>query len=414
METASLERTNLYDQQLKILRRIGEIMGLDGDIVESLSIPERVIQVKVQLKGDTIKTFIGWRSQHNSALGPYKGGIRFHPQVTKEEVIALSMIMTWKNSIMGLPFGGGKGGLRIDPSVLTLPETERVIREYVAQMYKYMGGDFDVPAPDLNTDGQIMAWAVDEYIRLTGKNDFSSFTGKPTELNGISTRSFSTGLGVAEVTKIYAEKFMGGIEGKRIAIHGFGNVGYNSAKFLQEMGGKVVAISDVNGGILDWNGLDVGKVKEFSDRYKTVKDFPAKQISNEELLTLDVDILIPASIEGVINAMNAHSVKAKLIVEGANGPISVKADEILKKRGVIIIPDIIANAGGVIGRYVEWANNKIGGIIEEEEVKRIIHNKMREAMGRVMKTTEKYESDYRTAAMINAVDRVVKSAKLRM
>ncbi|EZQ11381.1 glutamate dehydrogenase [Candidatus Acidianus copahuensis] len=414
METASLERTNLYDQQLKILRRIGEIMGLDGDIVESLSIPERVIQVKVQLKGDTIKTFIGWRSQHNSALGPYKGGIRFHPQVTKEEVIALSMIMTWKNSIMGLPFGGGKGGLRIDPSVLTLPETERVIREYVAQMYKYMGGDFDVPAPDLNTDGQIMAWAVDEYIRLTGKNDFSSFTGKPTELNGISTRSFSTGLGVAEVTKIYAEKFMGGIEGKRIAIHGFGNVGYNSAKFLQEMGGKVVAISDVNGGILDWNGLDVGKVKEFSDRYKTVKDFPAKQISNEELLTLDVDILIPASIEGVINAMNAHSVKAKLIVEGANGPISVKADEILKKRGVIIIPDIIANAGGVIGSYVEWANNKIGGIIEEEEVKRIIRNKMREAMGRVMKTTEKYESDYRTAAMINAVDRVVKSAKLRM
>ncbi len=295
--------SDLYTQQLKKLERVSQILSLENDVIESLSQPERVIQVKVNLKGNDgrVKTFIGWRSQHNSALGPYKGGVRFSPNVTQTEVMALSMMMTWKNSLLGLPYGGGKGGIRVDPKSLHRDELERLSRGYVKAIYNYIGSDIDIPAPDLNTDPQIMAWFLDEYIKVSGKVDFATFTGKPVEIGGLSVREYSTGLGLATITKVATEKILDGIEGKRIIIQGFGNVGYYAAKFLTEMGGKVIGVSDSKGGIITENGIDPEKVLELKKNGEPISSYEGKKVTNEQLLTWDCDILIPAAVENVIN-----------------------------------------------------------------------------------------------------------------
>lgn len=410
--------SSLYTQQVKKLYKVGEILGLDNETLEVLSQPERVIQVKVQIRGSNgkIKTFMGWRSQHNSALGPYKGGVRFHPNVTQDEVVALSMIMTWKNSLLQLPYGGGKGGIRVDPKSLTREEIEQLSRKYVQALYKYLGSDLDIPAPDVNTDSQVMAWFLDEYIKITGKVDFAVFTGKPVELGGIGVRLYSTGLGVATVAREAAGKYIGGIEGARVIVQGFGNVGYYAAKFLSDMGAKIVGVSDSKGGVINESGLDVEKVKEVKDRTGSVVNYPeGKKVSNDELLISDCDILIPAALENVINKFNAPKVRAKLIVEGANGPLTADADEILWGRGVVIIPDILANAGGVVGSYVEWANNKMGEIINDDEAKKLIIDRMSNAFKSLYEYHEKKmgDKDLRTAAMALAVDRVVSAMKAR-
>ncbi|MEM3226599.1 MAG: Glu/Leu/Phe/Val dehydrogenase, partial [Saccharolobus sp.] len=268
--------SSLYTQQVKKLYKVGELLGLDNETLETLSQPERVIQVKIQIRGSDgkIKTFIGWRSQHNSALGPYKGGVRYHPNVTQDEVIALSMIMTWKNSLLLLPYGGGKGGIRVDPKKLTREEIEQLSRKYIQALYKYLGSDLDVPAPDVNTDSQTMAWYLDEYIKITGKVDFAVFTGKPVELGGISVRLYSTGLGVATITKEASEKYIGGIEGKRVIIQGFGNVGYYTAKYLAQMGAKIIGISDSKGGVIYNDGIDVEKAFEIKQKTGSVINYP--------------------------------------------------------------------------------------------------------------------------------------------
>ncbi|BDC18970.1 Glu/Leu/Phe/Val dehydrogenase [Acidianus sp. HS-5] len=409
--------SNLYTQQIKKLYRVGEILGLQEDQLEALSTPERVIQVKIQIPGNNgkIRTLTGWRSQHNSALGPYKGGVRYHPNVTQDEVIALSMIMTWKNSLLQLPYGGGKAGIRVDPKSFSRTELEILSRNFIDALYKYIGSDLDIPAPDVNTDSQIMSWFLDEYIKVSGKVDLGAFTGKPVELGGISVREYSTGLGVAHITKLAAEKFLDGIEEKRVIIQGFGNLGSFAAKFLSEMGAKIVGVSDSKGGIIDYNGLDYNKLIEVKERTGSVTNYPeGKKVTNDELLVSDCDILIPGALENVINKFNAPKVKAKLIVEGANGPLTADADEIMKQRNIPVVPDILANSGGVVGSYVEWANNKMGEIIEEEEAKKLILSRMEKAFSEMYTKYSKLEDqDLRTSAMVVAVERVVNAMKAR-
>lgn len=417
MSVEEVLTSNLYIQQVKKLHKIGEILGLEPHEEETLVTPERVIQVKVQIRGKDgkIKTFTGWRSQHNSALGPYKGGVRYHPNVTQDEVIALSMIMTWKNSLLQLPFGGGKGGIRVDPKALSKEELEQLSRNFIDELYKYIGSDIDIPAPDVNTDAQIMAWYLDEYTKITGKIDPATFTGKPVELGGLAVREYSTGLGVAHIAKLAAQKYIGGIEGARVIIQGFGNLGSYAAKFLQEMGAKVVGVSDSKGGVLDYNGLDYSKLMEVKKSTGSVINYPGgKKVSNDELLISECDILIPAALENVINKYNAPKVKTKLIVEGANGPLTADADEILKQRGIPVVPDILANSGGAVGSYVEWANNKMGEIIEEEEAKKLILSRMEKAFNIIYEKEKKLgDQDLRTAAMVVAVERVLKAMKAR-
>ncbi|MEM4746114.1 MAG: Glu/Leu/Phe/Val dehydrogenase [Metallosphaera sp.] len=409
--------SNLYTQQTKKLYKIGEILGLHEDQLTALSTPERVIQVKIQIKGKDglIKTFTGWRSQHNSALGPYKGGVRFHPNVTQDEVIALSMIMTWKNSLLQLPYGGGKAGVRVDPKSLSKEELEQLSRNFIDAIYKYIGSNIDVPAPDVNTDSQIMSWFLDEYTKISGKIDPATFTGKPVDLGGLSVREFSTGLGVVHTSKLAAEKFLGGLEGRRVIIQGFGNLGSYAMKFFEENGALVIGVGDSKGGVIDPNGLNYSKLEEVKKTTGSVVNYPSgKKVSNEELIISECDILVPAALENVIHKFNAPKVKAKLIVEGANGPLTADADSILKERQIPVVPDILANSGGVVGSYVEWANNRMGEIINEEDAKKLILARMEKAFNEVY---NKYNSlgdqDLRTAAMVVAVERVIRAMKVR-
>lgn len=409
--------SNLYTQQTKKLYKIGEILGLHEDQLTALSTPERVIQVKIQIKGKDglIKTFTGWRSQHNSALGPYKGGVRFHPNVTQDEVIALSMIMTWKNSLLQLPYGGGKAGVRVDPKSLSKEELEQLSRNFIDAIYKYIGSNIDVPAPDVNTDSQIMSWFLDEYTKISGKIDPATFTGKPVDLGGLSVREFSTGLGVVHTSKLAAEKFLGGLEGRRVIIQGFGNLGSYAMKFFEENGALVIGVGDSKGGVIDPNGLNYSKLEEVKKTTGSVVNYPSgKKVSNEELIISECDILVPAALENVIHKFNAPKVKAKLIVEGANGPLTADADSILKERQIPVVPDILANSGGVVGSYVEWANNRMGEIINEDDAKKLILARMEKAFNEVY---NKYNSlgdqDLRTAAMVVAVERVIRAMKVR-
>ncbi|BCU67044.1 glutamate dehydrogenase [Sulfolobales archaeon HS-7] len=417
IEVQEVLSSSLYAQQLKKLYHVGNVLGLPQDVLESLSIPERVLQVKISIKGDDgkIKTFLGWRSQHNSALGPYKGGVRYHPNVTQDEVIALSMIMTWKNSLLLLPYGGGKGGIKLEPRKLSKRELEEVSRKYVESINKYVGSEIDIPAPDVNTDSQVMAWFVDQYIKTTGKIDFASFTGKPIDLGGLAVREYSTGLGVATITKRASEKLLDGLNDKTVVIQGFGNLSYYAAVFLSQMGAKITGISDSKGAIYNPNGIDVQKVKEYKDKNGSVSEYPdAKKMTNDELLIQDCDILIPGAIENVITKYNAPKVKAKLIVEGANGPLTADADDVMKQRGVPVIPDILANSGGVVGSYIEWANNRMGQIMEEDEAKKLIISRMEKAFDEMYKEYNKLgDQDFRTSAMAIAVERVIKAMKAR-
>ncbi|MCQ4345621.1 MAG: Glu/Leu/Phe/Val dehydrogenase [Sulfolobaceae archaeon] len=407
--------SSLLSQQIKRLYNTGRLLGLDDETIEALATPERVLEVKmtIRLKDGRVKTFVGWRSQHNSALGPYKGGVRYHPSTTRDEVAALSMMMTWKNSLLLLPFGGGKGGIRVDPKTLDKEDLEKLSRKYIQQIYMYIGSDKDIPAPDVNTDSQVMAWFLDEYIKVTGRQDFGAFTGKPVEIGGIAVREYSTGLGVATIAKMAAEKFLNGIEGKTVIVQGFGNVGTYTVKFLSEMGAKVIGVSDSKGGVIDPEGLDYNELLKVKKATGSVINYPkGKKVTNEELLTSECDILIPAALENVIHRGNAEKVKAKLIVEAANGPLTADADLTLKRRGIPVVPDILANAGGVVGSYVEWANNKMGEILEEEEQKRLVISRMEKAFNAVYTEYQKLgDVDLRTAAMALAVERVFKAMK---
>ncbi|WFO75262.1 Glu/Leu/Phe/Val dehydrogenase [Desulfurococcaceae archaeon MEX13E-LK6-19] len=413
------ENDPTYQMAVKQLKDAAALLGLPDEIVEVLRHPEKLIQVKIPVKLDNgkIAVFLGWRSQHNSALGPYKGGIRYHPDVRPGEVVALSMWMTWKNSLAGIPYGGGKGGVRVDPKKLSPRELEELSRKYFAAIAKDVGPDVDIPAPDVYTNPQTMAWYFDEYSKIVGYNAWGVVTAKPPELGGLYARVVSTGYGVALCAREAAKRVLGGVEGKTVAIQGFGNVGRFAAKYLAEWGAKIVAVSDSKGGIYNSKGLDVEKLFEIKDKTGSVINYPdvERKISNEELLELDVDILIPAAIENVITEKNADRIKAKVISEGANGPTTPEADVILHKKGAVVIPDILANAGGVTMSWIEWSHNRMGCYLTDEEALSRLDKIMSHNFNRVFDEWQKKYSDHpmRAAAYAIAVDRVVRAMKLR-
>ncbi|MEO0139390.1 MAG: Glu/Leu/Phe/Val dehydrogenase [candidate division WOR-3 bacterium] len=401
----------------KQLEKAMDVMGLEPYLREILIKPMRVIEVSIPVVMDSgeVRVFTGWRCQHNNARGPFKGGIRYSPLVTKEEVVALATWMTFKCSLVDIPFGGAKGGIKVDPSQLSERELERLTRRYTYEIINFIGPNLDIPAPDVNTDAKVMAWIMDTYSVFKGYNEPAVVTGKPLYIGGSKGRKEATGRGVSVVTNGILEYFGEDIKGKTVAVQGFGNVGSHAALFLEGLGAKVVAVSDHTMGIYSPEGLpikDMYKVQNSEKRYVPLNEMvkrlniKGKEIKNEELLTLDVDILVPAALENQITGEIAQNVKARYIVEGANGPTTPEADEILYSKGVKVIPDILANAGGVVVSYLEWVQDRMGYYWEEEEVNNSMAKILLRATKEVLETAKKYNTDYRTAAYIVAIDRV--------
>ncbi|PSO05249.1 glutamate dehydrogenase, partial [Candidatus Marsarchaeota G2 archaeon ECH_B_SAG-G16] len=407
---------NPYQVAVEQLERVAEIMKLDPSIVEILKHPKRVVTVAIPVRMDdgTVRVFVGYRSQHNDALGPFKGGVRFHPNVTLDEVKALSMWMTWKCAVAGLPYGGGKGGVVVDPHKLSKAELERLSRGYFSAIANVVGPYQDIPAPDVYTDAQVMSWFMDEYSKIKGYNVFGVVTGKPVAIGGSLGRYTATARGLSFVVEEAAKKLRINLKESSVAIQGYGNAGSYTHMFLEKLGAKVVAVSDSKGGIYSAQGLSYKDVMEHKKKTGSVVGFKgAKTITNDELLTLDVDILVPAALENQITQNNAAKVKARLVVEAANGPTTPEADDILYSEGVTVIPDILANSGGVTTSYLEWVQNIQGYYWSAEKVDETLKEMMVRAFRAVWETTQKYSVDMRKGAYIYAVGRVVEAMKLR-
>jgi glutamate dehydrogenase (NAD(P)+) len=361
-----------------------------------------------------IEVFTGYRVQYNITLGPAKGGIRYHPDVTLDEVTALAAWMTWKCAVAHVPFGGGKGGVICDPTRMSRRELEALTRRYVAEIVDAIGPDKDVPAPDVNTNDQIMAWVMDTYSMHVGYTATAIVTGKPIEMGGSLGRREATGRGVMIVTREAAKHLGLDITKATVAVQGFGNVGSISADLLSQIGARVIAVTDWKGGVFNSKGLDLAKMIDYARQHKTIEGFPGGEpIENEQLFELDVDILVPAALENQITMDNAPLIKAKIIAEGANGPTTPEAHRHLHERGIFVIPDILANAGGVTTSYFEWVQDRHGYFWEEEEVNRRLEAKMVEAFKDVLQMSLKYKTDMRTAAYIVAINRVATVTRMR-
>ncbi|MCD6324372.1 MAG: Glu/Leu/Phe/Val dehydrogenase [Desulfurococcales archaeon] len=418
--------TSYLEWMLGVLKNSIDLIGLPAEVYDFLSKPDRILTVKIPVRMDNGKlmVFEGYRVQHNNALGPYKGGIRFHPEVTLDTDIALATGMTLKNSLAGIPYGGGKGAVRVDPQKLSMRELEQLSRGYVRAISPIIGPEKDIPAPDVNTNPQIMAWMVDELSRLRGYNVPGAFTAKPPVLWGNPVRLYSTGLGVVVAAKEAAEKWLGGFEGKTIAIQGFGNVGQWAAYWASKWGAKVIAISDITGAVYDPNGIDVELAMKVTNETKKVINYPKGEKFDDPALPLftDADILIPAAIENVITLENVDKVKAKLIIEGANGPTTPDAEKKLysRKDFVATVPDILANAGGVVMSYLEWVEDLQYYFWDEEETREKLAKIMRRNFHRTADRWEKLKSEHpdkavtmRDAAFVLAVERIYEAMKLR-
>jgi glutamate dehydrogenase/leucine dehydrogenase len=407
---------NPYEIAVRQLESASEILKLDRGIVEYLKVPDRVLKVKVPVKMDdgSIRVFIGYRSQHCGVRGPYKGGIRYHPDVTLDEVIALSMWMTWKCAVVNIPFGGGKGGIVCNPKEMSHNELERLTRRYTTAILPIIGPDRDIPAPDVYTNPQTMAWIMDTYSNIMGYAVPGIVTGKPIEIGGSEGRVSSTGRGVAISAREALKKLEIPLKGARVAVQGFGNVGYYASKILSEWGAKIVAVSDSKGGIYSEDGLDVDKVLEHKQYTGECRGFDgADEITNEELLELECDVLIPAALENVITEKNADKINAKVISEGANGPTTPEADRILEERGVFVVPDILANAGGVIVSYFEWVQDLNRYFWNEERVNTELEKVLVRSFNEVFEIKKEYKVCPRDSAMILALKRVVRAFELR-
>ncbi len=394
-----------------------KILKLDDNTHNFLRMPMREIRVSLPVKMDdgTTKVFEGFRVQYNNALGPTKGGIRFHPDETIDTVRALAAWMTWKCSLLNLPLGGAKGGVICNPKQMSKGELERLSRVYIDRVWKCIGPEDDVPAPDVYTTPQIMVWMMDEYSKIAQKNQFGVITGKPLILGGSACRDDATARGGLYVLKEAAEEIGLNLGSSTVAIQGYGNAGYNAALLAKKIfGSRVVAVSDSRGGIFNKNGLDPEKVQQHKIKTSSVVGFPgATEISNEELLELDVDVLIPSALENVITEENAGSVKAKIVVELANGPTTPEADSILFSKGVHVLPDFLCNAGGVTVSYFEMVQNFYMYYWDKEEVDKRLARKMAEAYHSVLHNSKKYGVNMRQAAYVVAVGRVAEAMKLR-
>lgn len=409
------ETLNPYEIVKRQIQSAAEKLGLEKHIVEILKRPMRVLTVSFPVKMDdgSIQVFEGFRSQHNDAIGPTKGGIRFHPEVSLDEVKALSMWMSFKCGVVGLPYGGGKGGVICDPHQFSKGELERISRGFIEAIAQIVGPDKDIPAPDVYTNAQIMGWMMDTFSRLNKQFTPGVITGKPLILGGSKGRNEATARGCV-FTIIEAMKEIGrSMEGATVAIQGFGNAGRISADLLAEQGCKIVAVCDTKGALYDPNGLDIQKVERLKDESSILEYGSAYHISHEQLLELGVDILVPAALENTITSANAHNIKAAIIAEAANGPTTPDADLILKEKGVLVIPDILANAGGVTVSYFEWVQNLMNYYWSEDEVNSKLYDVMVNSYREVSKLAKEYNVDLRTAAFMISLKRISDAMKAR-
>ena len=407
---------SIFNAMLQEFDGAARLLGLDPGIWKILTSPKRQITVScpVQMDNGEIEVFTGYRVQYNITLGPAKGGIRYHPDVSLDEVTALAAWMTWKCAVAHIPFGGGKGGVICDPTRMSRRELEALTRRYVAEIIDLIGPEKDVPAPDVNTNDQIMAWVMDTYSMHVGHTETAVVTGKPIEMGGSLGRREATGRGVMIATREAARHLGLDIKGATVAIQGFGNVGSVSADLLAEQGARIVAVTDWKGGVYNEAGLDIARMVDYARQHKSIDGFPGgTRIENDELFGLEVDVLVPAALENQITMDNAPDVRARIVAEVANGPTTPEAHHHLHQRGIFVIPDILANAGGVTTSYFEWVQDRHGYFWTEAEVNQRLESKMTQAFSAVLQTSIKYKTDMRTAAYIVAINRVATVTKMR-
>jgi glutamate dehydrogenase len=405
-----LNGSQFFRNTQETIRWAVERLGYSENIYKMLRNPRRTLEVHipVAMPDGSMETFLGYRSQHAAVFGPYKGGVRFHPNVTKDEVEALAILMTLKNAVLGLPYGGAKGGVICDPTKLPPQAIEQLARGYVRGLKDMLGPWKDIPAPDINTNPQVMGWMLDEFLKMYPELDFSAFTGKSINIGGIEGRANATGLGIAYVVREACRVRSIDLRGATVAIQGFGNVGRGFAQSIAQMGAKVVAVTDVTGGVYNPGGLDVPTLIAYHRTTGGVKDFPgADAITNEELFALPVDVLVPAALEGQIDEKVADTIRAPIVAEGANGPTTPEGSRVLHDRGIMQIPDILANGGGVTVSYFEWVQGRQGGLAwSQRKVERYLDRYMVKAFQAVLDTSQRYQVSMREGAQLFAVERL--------
>jgi glutamate dehydrogenase (NAD(P)+) len=416
-ESTGSNTINPFAVALNQLGEAAKLVGIDKGMHDILAQPKRILTVSIPTRMDNneIHVFTGFRSQHNDALGPYKGGIRYHPQVSIDEVKALSMWMTWKCAIANIPYGGGKGGIICNPKQMSTGELERMTRRYAYAIADIIGPHTDIPAPDVYTGGKEMSWIMDTYSALKGNFvQPEVITGKPLAIGGSLGRNEATGRGLSFTVREASKKLGINLRAATVAVQGFGNAGQFAAQLLEEMGAKVVAVSDSQGGISNKNGISIGSARAHKEKTGSVVGFPgSNSISNEEILETDCTILVPAALENQITQNNAANVSAKLVAEAANGPTTPEADEILHKNKIMVIPDVLANSGGVTVSYFEWLQNLRREYWTEEQVNSMLEKKMTEAFSDVYDTHDRYQVNMRKASIALAVGRVTEAIKTR-
>ena len=410
-----MENTNVLEAAQQQIKQACMQLGLENQYYERLKWPHRVMEVAIPVRMDDgdIKVFKGYRSQHIDTLGPAKGGIRFHPDVTLEEVKALSMWMSMKCSVVGVPFSGGKGGVICNPKELSCREIEQISRGYIRAMAPIMGSQRDIPAPDVYTNQQVMAWMVDEYSKIISYTDLGIVTGKPLILGGSKGRDKATARGCYITIKEALNKLNISLKEATVVIQGFGNAGFNLAVILHEAGAKIIAVSDSKGGLYNEDGIDPVALNKVKDEKGSVIHGKGEVISNKQLLVLECDVLVPAALENQITQENAHEIKAKIVAEAANGPTTVKGNTILYERGILVIPDILASAGGVTVSYFEWVQNNMNYYWSEEEVNEKLEKIMVTAFERVYNMHDEKQVDMSAAAFMVAVYRIAQGMKIR-
>ena len=407
---------DLFDVAVEQFNRAADVVGLEDSMRRILSVCQREVTVSfpVEMDDGSVQVFTGYRVQHNTGPGPTKGGIRFHQDVTRQEVKALAMFMTWKCAVVGLPYGGAKGGVTVNPKLLSQTELQNLTRRYTTELQFMFGPNQDIPAPDVNTNAQIMAWLMDTYSMNVGHSVPGVVTGKPIALGGSQGRSEATGRGVVFALEEAAPKISLDLSGATAIVQGFGNVGSVAARLLQQTGVKVIGIGEVYASIYNPDGIDIDALIAYKAKNGRIDGFPdVELVGNRELLELPCDILVPAALENQIDAENAPKIRARIIVEGANGPTSPEADDILKDRGIMIVPDILANAGGVTVSYFEWVQALQAFPWTEQQVNERLKEIMTNSFSRVFETAQQYDVSLRTGAMVYAVTRVAEFTQLR-
>ncbi|MFO1442768.1 Glu/Leu/Phe/Val dehydrogenase [Bacillus sp. Bva_UNVM-123] len=414
-ETNNEDKLDVLKSTQTVIHKALEKLGYSDEMFELLKEPIRMMTVKIPIRMDdgTVKVFTGYRAQHNDAVGPTKGGIRFHPSVTEKEVKALSIWMSLKCGIVDLPYGGGKGGIICDPRNMSFRELEALSRGYVRAISQIVGPTKDIPAPDVFTNSQIMAWMMDEYSRMDEFNSPGFITGKPLVLGGSHGRESATAKGVTICIREAAKKRGIELEGARVVVQGFGNAGSFLSKFLHDAGAKVIGISDAYGALHDPNGLDIDYLLDRRDSFGTVTNLFNDTITNKELLELECDILVPAAIENQITDENAHNIKAKIVVEAANGPTTLEATQILTERGILLVPDVLASAGGVTVSYFEWVQNNQGYYWSEEEVDEKLEKILVDSFKNIYDTAQSRRVDMRLAAYMVGVRKMAEASRFR-